>query len=309
MIVFLVVLVSLMIVVPFAIEARRKVMGPEDRQNAPGEFIELSQGITHYQWHGPVRGPIAVCVHGLTTPSFVWQGLTAGLTAMGYRVLTYDLYGRGYSDRPKGAQTDTFFLLQLEELLQSQEVAEDFTLIGYSMGGAISTCFTAKHPDMVRLLVLLAPAGMSMATGRIAQIIRHTPIVGDWLMMALFPARHKKEVEGERGLPSSVPDITDLQIRELEYQGFTAAVLSSLRGILGRELKAEHRTIHQSGVPVLAIWGRDDGVIPLSAMGTLTEWSRSTRQEVIEGAGHGLTYTNTDQVLEILRERLDEGLN
>ena len=284
-------------------------MGPEDRRDAPGEFIELSQGITHYQWHGPVRGPIAVCVHGLTTPSFVWQGLTAGLTAMGYRVLTYDLYGRGYSDRPKGDQTDAFFLQQLEELLQSQEVTEDFTLIGYSMGGAISTCFTAKHPDMVRLLVLLAPAGMSMATGRIAQIIRHTPIVGDWLMMALFPARHKKEVEAERGLPSSVPDITDLQIRELEYQGFTTAVLSSLRGILGRELKSEHRTIHQSGVPVLAIWGRDDVVIPLSAMGKLTGWSRSTRQEVIEGAGHGLTYTHTDQVLEILGERLDEGLN
>ena len=109
MIVFLVVLVSLIIVLPFAFESRRKVMGPEDRRDAPGEFIELSQGITHYQWHGPVRGPIAVCVHGLTTPSFVWQGLTAGLTAMGYRVLTYDLYGRGYSDRPKGDQTDAFF--------------------------------------------------------------------------------------------------------------------------------------------------------------------------------------------------------
>ncbi|MBO9450477.1 alpha/beta hydrolase [Tropicibacter sp. R16_0] len=308
-IVFLIVLVALIIVVPFAIEARRKVIGADDRQNAPGAFVELSQGITHYQWHGPVRGPIAVCVHGLTTPSFVWQGLAAGLSAMGYRVLTYDLYGRGYSDRPVGAQTDAFFIQQLEELLKDQEVTEDFTLIGYSMGGAISTCFAAKHPDMVRLLVLLAPAGMSMTTGRLAQIIRHTPLVGDWLMMAFFPARHQKEVQAERDLPSSVPDITDLQLRELEYQGFTSAVLSSLRGVLGRELKDEHRSIHRAGVPVLAIWGRNDAVIPLSAMGKLTEWSRSTRQEVIEDAGHGLTYTHTDEVLEILGERLNEGLN
>ncbi len=309
MIVFLIVLVALIIVVPFAIEARRKTMGSEARQAAPGEFVELSQGITHYQWHGPVRGPIAVCVHGLTTPSFVWQGLAAGLSAMGYRVLTYDLFGRGYSDRPDGAQTDAFFLRQLEELLEAQGVTEDFTLIGYSMGGAISTCFAAKHPDMVRLLVLLAPAGMSMTTGRLAQIIRHTPLVGDWLMMALFPARHQKEVEAERNLPGSVPDITDLQLRELEYQGFTSAVLSSLRGVLGRELKDEHRVIHQAGVPVLAIWGRNDAVIPLSAMGKLTEWSRSTRQEVVEDAGHGLTYTHTDEVLAILGERLNEGLN
>ncbi|WP_240336774.1 alpha/beta hydrolase [Tropicibacter sp. Alg240-R139] len=309
MIVFLIVLIAMIIVVPFAIEARRKVMGAEDRQEAPGEFVELSQGVTHYQWHGPVRGPIAVCVHGLTTPSFVWQGLASGLSAMGYRVLTYDLYGRGYSDRPDGAQTDAFFLQQLKELLDAQQVTEDFTLIGYSMGGAISTCFAAKHPDMVRLLVLLAPAGMSMATGRMAQFIRRTPLVGDWMMMALFPARHQREIEAERDLTSSVPDITDLQLRELEYQGFTSAVLSSLRGILGRELKDEHRAIHQAGVPVLAIWGRNDAVIPLTAMGQLTEWSRSTRQEVIEDAGHGLTYTHTDDVLEILSGRLNEGLS
>jgi len=308
-IVFLIVLVALTIVVPFAFESRRKVMDDAARQTAPGEFVELSRGLTHYQWHGPVRGPVAVCVHGLTTPSFVWQGLAAGLSAMGYRVLTYDLYGRGYSDRPSGAQTDAFFVQQLEELLDSQEVTEDFTLIGYSMGGAIATCFAAKHPDRLRHLVLLASAGMIMATGQLARIIRNLPFAGDWLMMAFFPARLKKDIEAEADQPSSVPGIAKLQLRELEYQGFVAAVLSSLRGILGRDLKDQHRTIHQAGVPVLAIWGRDDTVIPLSAMGRLTEWSRSTRQEVIEDAGHGLTYTHTDQVLSILGQRLNEGLN
>ncbi|EEB85586.1 alpha/beta fold hydrolase [Roseobacter sp. GAI101] len=73
------------------------------RGSAPGQFAELSRGVTHYEWVGPARGPVAVCVHGLTTPSFVWRSITKGLVLMGFRTLIYDLYGRairiGQADR------------------------------------------------------------------------------------------------------------------------------------------------------------------------------------------------------------------
>lgn len=294
---------------PFAVEARRAPMNAVVRQSAPGAMVELSQGVTHVEWHGPVRGPVAVCVHGLTTPSFVWQGLVSGLAAMGYRLLTYDLYGRGFSDRPRGKQDQGFFLQQLEELLTSQDVDEDFTLIGYSMGGSIATCFAAKHPGRVRHLVLLAPAGMSMIANKTTNFIRKTPLLGDWLMLAGFPRKHHAAAEAERDVPSSVPNVSELQQRELAYRGFVPAVLASLRGILARSLEAEHRTIHRAGIPVLAIWARHDDIIPLAAMGKLTEWSRSAHQEVIEEAGHSLVYTHTDAVLSVLSERLREGLN
>ena len=41
-------------------------------------------------------------------------------------------------------------------------------------------------------------------------------------------------------------------------------------------------------------------------MGKLTEWSRNARQEVIPGAGHGLPYTHTAQVLDALRATLTD---
>lgn len=294
------------IAIPIVIELTRDPMGDKARASATGQFAQLSQGSTHYEWFGPPRGHIIVCVHGLTTPSFVWKNLSKGLALLGYRVLTYDLYGRGFSDRPRGRHDRAFFLQQLNDLLAHEGVASKFSLIGYSMGGAIVTLFTAAHPDRVQQMILLAPAGMGTVAGRQGNFIAKTPLIGDWLMWALYPTQFRKGISAERKLPSQAPEVWDLQENELRYRGFVPAVLSSLRGLLGNTLQTEHETIHDAGVPVLSIWGREDNVIPLAAVGTLAEWSRKAIQEVVDDAGHGLPYTHTDQVLKIVRDTLAE---
>lgn len=296
----------LMIAAPYMAEATRKKMNGDARRNAKGEFAQLSQGMTHYMWSGAADGPIAVCVHGLTTPSYVWQGVTRGLVLMGYRVLVYDLYGRGYSDRIPGRQGKAFFLQQLEDLLADQEVGSDMTLVGYSMGGAIATIFAAAHPNRVHHLVLLAPAGMGLTVSGLTRVITKTPILGDWLMLAFFSRTQRKTTLADQDKRSAVPGITDLILRELDFRGYIPAVLASLRGILSKPLNKEHRSIHRADIPVLAIWGREDTVIPLSAMGKLTEWNNNVRHEIIDDAGHGLTYTHTGEVLGAMRDTLSK---
>ena len=298
--IFLLILVAI-IAVPLVIEFRRRVMNDAARGSATGQFVRLSKGVTHFEWHGPPRGPVVILVHGLTTPSFVWRGMTRSLALAGYRVLTYDLYGRGFSSRPKGPQDRRFFLDQLSELLASEGVGDGLTLVGYSMGGAISTCFANAYPERVRQLVLLAPAGMHGPRGGLIGFIKDTPLIGDWLALALYPRTLRSGLRAERDLPTSVPHITDLQANELEFRGFVPAVLASLRGILSEDLSRDHKALAARGLPVLAIWGRDDNVIPSSSIGTLAEWNRDAQHEVIEGAGHGLTYTHTDEVLRIMR--------
>lgn len=289
---------------PFLREATRKPMDADARRDAPGEFVQLSQGLTHYRWIGPARGPVAVCVHGLTTPSLVWEAVAQGLGRMGYRVLVYDLYGRGYSDRVAGVQDQDFFIRQLDDLLEAQGLGDDLTLLGYSMGGAIVSAFTARHPERVRRVILLAPAGMGHDLGRLAKFTRDTPLLGDWLMLLRYPAAHRKGTEAERTLPTEVAGIVDYQQAELSKRGFVPAVLASLRGILPRPLEEAHRSISREDIPVLAIWGRDDTVIPISAMGRLAQWNRAARHEVIEGAGHGLTYTHASAVISAIEAEL-----
>lgn len=290
------------IATPLVIEHRRRVMDDAARGSASGQLVELSQGVTHFAWTGPQNGPVVICIHGLTTPSFVWRGMTRALALSGYRVLTYDLYGRGFSSRPKGPQDRRFFLTQLNELLAREGVGDGLTVIGYSMGGAIATAFAATYPERMHQLILLAPAGMRVVKGGLVGFIKRTPVLGDWLMLALYPAMLRKGLRAERDVPGSVPRINELQAAEIDIKGFGPAVLASLRGILSEDLSADHKALAARGLPVLAIWGREDDVIPLSCVGTLAEWNRNARQEVIDGAGHGLTYTHTDQVLRIMRE-------
>ncbi|KNG93424.1 alpha/beta fold hydrolase [Pseudaestuariivita atlantica] len=304
--IWLILVLGVIAAAPFVREALRSKMGPGVRARAPGRFAELPSGLTHYDWIGPSRGPVAVCVHGLTTPSFVWRALGPMLATLGFRVLIYDLYGRGFSDRVRGRQDAAFFLRQLEELLDDQAIREPATFVGYSMGGAIVTAFAAAHPGRVQRLVLLAPAGMELKMDAMALMVRDVPLVGDWLFHAFWPSRFRDGVLSDPR-PSAVDNIAARQLEELDVQGFVPAVLSSTRGLLARSLAEEHRAVAADAIPVLAIWGRDDDVIPLRAVGRLTEWNRDCRQEVIDGAGHGLPYTHPAEVTEAIRRAMLDG--
>jgi pimeloyl-ACP methyl ester carboxylesterase len=300
----LLLILALIAVWPFLTERWRRPMDDAARRSAPGQFARLSQGVTHYRWLGAARGPVAVCVHGLTTPSFVWEGLAQGLGKLGFRVLVYDLYGRGYSDSVPGPQDRAFFLRQLDDLLAHEKLDGDLTLIGYSMGGAIATAWAADNIRRMRDLILIAPAGLTGINLSAQRRTMMRPGIGDWMMLAFYPRMHRKGTEAERHLPTSVPGVVDLQQAELTRRGFVPAVLASIRGILSESRAGAHLTVAQASVPVLGVFGGDDRIIPGIARDQLEEWNPDVRTVIVAGAGHGLTYTHTDAILTAIRDFL-----
>ena len=301
-IVLLALLVALL-AAPHVLEARR---GRPDDKDAPGKFANLSQGRTHYRWIGPVRGPVLVAVHGLSSPSGIWEGIAQGLAGFGYRVLVYDLYGRGWSDAVPGRQDAEFFIRQLEDLLEDQEIPEDVTLLGYSMGGAIITAFAARHPERSKRLILLAPTGIEPEEDKVHRFMRQWPVLGDWLHGIYEPVRMRAALIAGHLSASEVPGVAEMQLRELSHRGFFPALLASRRGMLNARLRQEHHAIGIEDIPVVAIWGEKDEVVPLKGLGTLAQWNRAARQEVVEGAGHGLVHTHVTAVMALLRDVLRE---
>jgi pimeloyl-ACP methyl ester carboxylesterase len=301
----IVVVIAVLASLPWLAESRRH--GSDVfREKAPGRFAKLSQGVTHYQWLGRARGPVVVCIHGLTTPSPVWYAIADGLTGLGYRVLVYDLYGRGFSDAPRGAQTGDFFAQQLADLLDHQELTEDVTLMGYSMGGSIATHFTSEHPDRVRRLILLASAGAWLREDKLVEFCRKTPVIGDWLHSVIVARKDRRALRARLGRTFDIRGITELQLSEFESRGFLKSVLSSRRNMLSDMQEEAHRQIGRDGIPVVGIWAEKDEIIPLKSLGTITQWNRSVRQEVISVADHDVGFTHSAQVIEVLGDVLRE---
>ncbi|WP_386680139.1 alpha/beta fold hydrolase [Loktanella sp. R86503] len=293
---FILGLLAVFACLPIYYESRRQLVSDADRRAAPGQMVILTQGQTYIRWYGPVRGPIIVAVHGLTTPSQVYDALAEKLGTLGYRVLAYDLYGRGLSDAVRGPQDTAFFLRQLDDVLTDQNIGDDVTLMGYSMGGAIVSAFAAAQPHRVGRLVLLASAGLRINESRFWQIARRVPVFGDWLVGAFGANRVLAEIEP--GNP-----LEQMQRAQLNRRGYLAAVLSSHRHFLSESQEDAIRTVGREDIPVTAIWGGLDRVVPLQALGLLAQWNRNAIQDVVPGAGHALPRSHATEVVNILRQK------
>ncbi len=70
---------------------------PKDEWTAPGSFTAVG---THFILDGPPNGKLVVCVPGLGGPMWYFEKLAPALVGAGYRVLRYDLLGRGFSKPP-----------------------------------------------------------------------------------------------------------------------------------------------------------------------------------------------------------------
>lgn len=303
---FLIWMMANFAVAPWVLERARKEMDSAARRDAPGGFAQLSGGLTHYQWLGVGRGPVVVMVHGLTSPSWVFQALIPHLTRFGFRILTYDLYGRGFSDRVSGAQDEGFHVAQLEDLLETLGVADqEISLFGYSMGGSIATAYAARHPDRIDRLMLLAPAGMSYQPGLLLNWVRDKGRIGDWVWGLLGAWDLKRFARAETD-EVSIFDLPDRMIAETKTRGYLHAILSSERHMLSQSQEANHRAIAKTPIAVISVWGEEDNIIPLSSIGQLTLWNRGAYKYQISGAGHGIGYSHPDAVAMALQEHLRE---
>ncbi|PJI86406.1 pimeloyl-ACP methyl ester carboxylesterase [Yoonia maricola] len=290
---------------PFIVERRRTAIGPSERHRAKGEFVQLSQGVTHCRWAGSARGPVAVVVHGVASPMISMEGVADGLGRLGYRVLMYDLYGRGLSDAPKGKQDRAFFLRQLSDLCAYHGLTEELTIAGYSMGGSIATAFATEYPHSVKRVILLASAGVVTKESRFSRFCRRVPWLGDWAH-AMFAHRRILKAIPARGNGRDVDAVSRAQQSQLNRRGYLPAILSSRRGMLAERQENDHRKLWRQGIPVTAIWGEADPVIPLRAVGLLGLWNRDARQEVVTGADHGLPYTHSAEMADALRAAMRE---
>lgn len=269
------------------------------RANAPGQFATLTDGITHYELSGPPEGQPVVLVHGFSVPAFIWDPTFTGLAEAGFRVLRYDLFGRGYSDRPDAVYNQALFDRQLLELLDAVGFTTPVNLTGLSMGGAIAVGFTAAHPERVRTLALLSPAGFPVPAARAFAIMR-VPWVGEWLFDQLGEKLIVKGLAKDFYVRERVQEFADRYRVQMQYPGFKRALLSTLRHGPISTMADAYQAVGKLACPVLLIWGRDDKTVPFALSEKVCAAIPRAEFHPIDNAGHIAHYEKPEIINSLL---------
>lgn len=272
------------------------------------QFVELEDGFTHYEWAGPEDGPKVVFVHGFSSPSFVWDKQFHAVAEAGFRVLRYDQFGRGYSDRPDTRYSDDLYDRQLLQLLDSQGVEEAVTLVGLSMGGATTIRFTDRHPERVDRFVLFAPAGFAVDLPLYAQVLR-VPLLRDWLMKAVGDRIVLRGIEERVATdPAMVAAFRAEYVKQLSVKGYKRALLSTLLHNPLTNLGEDYARVGTQGKPCALFWGTADVVVPYASHEQVQAAIPHIQFVSVEGGGHTVNYEMPERVNPALIAFLEEGV-
>ncbi len=274
-------------------------------ENAPGEFTELENGLVHYQLVGPKDAPLIVLIHGFSVPLYVWDPTALALEEAGYQVLSFDLYGRGYSARPDVEYDLDLFVDQLDELITNLELQSPTVVAGLSMGGPIAARYASLHPAEVAGVILIAPEVSPTSWKDIFPL--NLPVVGDYLMAAVMePLILPKLQAADFVHPENYPDWESKYRVQLRYRGTGRALLSTIRNLTSLDPTIEYRHLGDEGLPVLLIWGKKDATIGADQISLLQSLVPDIQTLVVPDAGHLPHYEQADLVNPRLVQFLEE---
>jgi pimeloyl-ACP methyl ester carboxylesterase len=269
-------------VVQIALDRERKTLDAAAREKVPSQFARLSDGITEYKLEGPGNGRTVVLLSGATVPFYIWDSTSAALVANGYRVLRYNYYGRGYSDRPALRYDLATYDRQLTQLLDTLGIRGPVDVAGLSMGGAIAASFADRHPDRVRTLTLVDPA---IGTSRNTPLALRIPGFAT-LAMTLGASDMATGQLDDFVHPERYPDWVRRYEVQMRYKGFRRSILETQRGDVFKRPAASFTTLVRSPIPILLLWGKSDRTVPFARSDSVRAVFQRAEFHAIDDAAH-----------------------
>ncbi|MGF1471285.1 MAG: acetoin dehydrogenase dihydrolipoyllysine-residue acetyltransferase subunit [Rubrobacteraceae bacterium] len=209
-------------------------------------------------------------------------------------VYALDLPGHGASSKDVGEGDLDFFVEVLEGFLDALDI-EKVHLAGHSMGGAVAGAFAMAHPERVASAIMIASAGLG------------EEINSDYIE-GFIAANRRREMKNVLQLLFADPDLVTRQLVNdvLQYKrkdGVDEALRTVADKVFPDGRQAGVPDVGSISVPVLAIWGSEDEIVPASHTENLPE---SARVEIIEGKGHSVQMEAAGKVNRLIEGFLNE---
>jgi pimeloyl-ACP methyl ester carboxylesterase len=236
-------------------------MGHPDRVRGKTQIRPLRHEVRVGGWpigyEAAGEGEPVVLVHGLSG-STRWWYRNVPVIAQTHRIYLVDLPGFG-SMRSLRRQ---FVLAETAKWLSEwMEAAglERAHLVGHSMGGYVSVRLAADRPELVRRLVLVAPAGVPAERSMRGHVVS--------LLLALRYA---------------TPAFMPVLVRDALRMG-PSTLWRAARDLLAEDIREDLRNVES---PTLLVWGEKDPLVPPAVGNLLREEVPNSRLLLLERAGH-----------------------
>jgi pimeloyl-ACP methyl ester carboxylesterase len=228
-----------------------------------------------------------VLLHGFSDNLRTWRRVVPAL-ALEHRVVAIDLPGHGATTRPFTAPLLNGYAALVLEVLDDLGVTEPVSLIGNSMGAAVSAVLSAAYPERVDCAVLIGMPGVTgvplawrAAASRPASLAMRT---------ALRPVPFGQLQRGFGWIYAHAASPRSQVLDPGTINGYSESYVDRARlfglSLIARALLSELRTVQLARllprlrVPVLQVWGRHDRLVPPRHV------THSERTVVLPGCGH-----------------------
>jgi pimeloyl-ACP methyl ester carboxylesterase len=254
--------------------------------------LSAGSGRVHYLEGG--SGPVCILLHGLGNSSLVWRRVVPQM-AREMRVVVPDLPGAGHSDPVSSRPLLRAYAQVVESLCDHVAPDEQVAIVGNSVGGAVAMRVALDRPERVSRLVLVDPAGVGHGVPMWWRLAHVEPAVrlafGPALALTPRPVLARVIGTAYRRMAFHDPDaVSDRTVRlfseQLSSRERISRFLRSAHDIVDSFVPEVQRPARPIPVPVLAVWGRYDRLVPLSDALALLERLGVAELRIVENAGH-----------------------
>ncbi len=239
------------------------------------DMIQIGDVALHYSIDGDPDGAPVVFANSLGTDFRLWDPILPLLPG-GLKIVRFDKRGHGLSTCPGDRYTMDELIGDVAGLMNALGI-RDCLFVGLSIGGIMAQGLAAKHPELLKAMVISNTAAKigtpEMWRERIeAARAGGVEALADAIMERWFAESTRSEraleLEGWRNMLVRTP--TD------GYIGCSEAIAAN-------DYTESTATL---SLPTLAIAGSEDGSTPPDVVSATAELITGSRFEVIDNAGH-----------------------
>jgi pyruvate dehydrogenase E2 component (dihydrolipoamide acetyltransferase) len=228
-------------------------------------------------------GEHIVLVHGYGGDKNSWLFVQEPLSD-GHIVHALDLPGHGESTKDVGDGSIDVLAAAVIGFLDAKGI-ERAHLVGHSMGGAVVTAAASRAAS----LTLIAPAGVG-------------PEINSSYLQGFADAKSRRELKPHLAALFADPALATRQLADdlMKYKrldGVDAALHRLVDTLLTLEV-----SLSSVDVPVTAVWGRADAVVPASNASAFGD-----RVRIVDGAGHMVHLEQPGAVVAAVKGSVEAG--